>query len=220
MLIVLGLSVLAVVTADQYPFPASEPAVSRTWFRVSAVALCFLSFAGSISWTLERRRGGAIFACFILLTSLSMVIGFRQGGSLADLSGVPAIADAVSCAWLLGATTAAMLLGHWYLTATGMSLAPLKQYTLLFAAAAFLRTVVVGGLFWAGRGAEGNWTLLLLHWGGLVGPLVLAGLTWQILRYRNTQSATGVLYAATILVFMGEMAAALLARSQAIPPGV
>jgi hypothetical protein len=39
----------------------------------------------------------------------------------------------------------------------------------------------------------------------------------KILKYRNTQAATGVLFAALILVFMGEMAAALLERDLRIP---
>jgi hypothetical protein len=34
----------------------------------------------------------------------------------------------------------------------------------------------------------------------------------SILRYRNTQSATGVLFAAVILVFIGETTAAVLSR--------
>ena len=36
-------------------------------------------------------------------------------------------------------------------------------------------------------------------------------MTLRILRYRNTQAATGVLFAAVILSFIGEMSAALLA---------
>jgi hypothetical protein len=47
---------------------------------------------------------------------------------------------------------------------------------------------------------------------GIVAPLILAILVRQILRYRNTQSATGVLFAGDILVFIGETTAALLAR--------
>ena len=35
-------------------------------------------------------------------------------------------------------------------------------------------------------------------------------MTIRILRYRNTQAATGVLFAGVILVFLGEMSAALL----------
>ncbi|MBT5017989.1 MAG: hypothetical protein HON04_04540, partial [Planctomicrobium sp.] len=54
------------------------------------------------------------------------------------------------------------------------------------------------------------WSLLTLRWAGLIGPFIMAILTIQILKYRNTQSATGLLYAATTLVFMGEMASNLI----------
>jgi hypothetical protein len=221
MLIAMGLSVLFALTANQYaPVARTSAESARSWLPVSGIFLCFLAFAGSIAWTLERRRGGAMFALAILLTSLSLLFGtqsLRISGGFMEFS---ALAETLSCAWLLGATTAAMLLGHWYLTATGMSLDPLKQYTVLFAIAGVLRVLVVGTQSWMGHGAEGNWTLLLLRWCGLIGPLALAFLTWRILRYRNTQSATGVLYAATILVFLGEMSAALLTRSQVIHSGV
>jgi hypothetical protein len=46
----------------------------------------------------------------------------------------------------------------------------------------------------------------------LAGPLLLSLMVRRILRYRNTQSATGVLFAAVILVFIGETTAALLFR--------
>jgi hypothetical protein len=39
----------------------------------------------------------------------------------------------------------------------------------------------------------------------------------RVLRYRNTQSATGVLYAVDILIFLGEATAALLARDLNAP---
>jgi hypothetical protein len=53
--------------------------------------------------------------------------------------------------------------------------------------------------------------LISLRWAaGIAGPLILVILTRRVLRYRNTQSATGVLFAAVILVFIGE-AVALMA---------
>ena len=68
-------------------------------------------------------------------------------------------------------------------------------------------------------------TLDLIRWlwlslrvlGGVLGPLLAAILVRSILQYRNTQSATGVLFAILILVFMGEMSAALLERDFGLP---
>ena len=48
-------------------------------------------------------------------------------------------------------------------------------------------------------------------------PLALSLVLLRILRYRNTQSATGVLFAGLIVVFMGEMTAALLERDLLVP---
>src|SRR5690606_28644370 len=107
------------------------------------------------------------------------------------------LADTISAAWLLGAVTATMLLGHWYLTATGMALRPFIQYTKVLLGAVVTRIVVVAtaaALIPQTVGA--SWTLQILHWAGLAGPLILGVLTLRILKYRNTQSATGVMYAA------------------------
>jgi hypothetical protein len=53
--------------------------------------------------------------------------------------------------------------------------------------------------------------------GGILVPAVISMMVVKILQYRNTQSATGVLFAGLILVFMGEMTAALLERDLGIP---
>ncbi|WP_437228366.1 hypothetical protein SH661x_000870 [Planctomicrobium sp. SH661] len=213
MLLVLGLSVLATVTSNQLRGTLFSAADLLPSFGFGiGLCLAFLSFAGSMAWTLERRRGGTVFAVLILLLATAGVLLISYSST--SRSVVPNLLSAMnslSAAWILGATTAAMLLGHWYLTATGMSLQPLMNYTRLFGGTVTLRIVVVLALHAVASGSPaGNWTLMALRWGGLLGPLIMAGLTLRILRYRNTQSATGVLYAATILVFMGEMAASLL----------
>ena len=40
---------------------------------------------------------------------------------------------------------------------------------------------------------------------GLAAPLLLAGLIWQTVKIRSTQSATGLLYVALALVLFGEL---------------
>jgi len=216
MLLVLGLSVLATVTANQFPLRDSE-SVDRIRGEVFAMSLLVsgLSFVGSIAWTLERRRGGAIFGWLIFGISLLAVCSPAWSFRGSVFSSVQFALNALSAAWILGATTAAMLLGHWYLTATGMSLQPLVNYSRLFGLSVLARIgVEIGSGLSQNQTSGSNWTLLVLRWGGLLGPLFMAWLTLRILKYRNTQSATGVLYAATILVFMGEMAAGLLGGMQ------
>jgi hypothetical protein len=47
---------------------------------------------------------------------------------------------------------------------------------------------------------------------GLIGPAVATWMTWQTIRIRSTQSATGILYIAMILVLFGELTAMVLSR--------
>ena len=61
----------------------------------------------------------------------------------------------------------------------------------------------------------------LIIWGrwdrAVVGILAVAVMVWRILKYRNTQSATGVLFVGVILTFIGEMTGTLLFRSLSLP---
>ena len=209
MLITLGLSVLTALTLDQWD--GSGSLHSGMFYSVIILGIC--SFVGSVLWTLGRRGAGTVFAGVIALISTASVIAMEFSPKSPSLAS---IANTLTSAWMLGAVTATMLLGHWYLTATGMSLFPFERANLLLAGTVVLRIVTVaaiaistGSFLSPGQSPA----LTLLHWGGLIGPLVLSGLTWRILKYRNTQSATGVLYAATILAYMGEMAAALILAS-------
>ena len=107
-----------------------------------------------------------------------------------------------------------MLLGHWYLTAPTMSIAPLRSLCGWLAVAVVLRLIVSGvGWMTASQHLHGGvqWTWFALRWlAGIIGPLVISIMAIRILRYRNTQAATGVLFAGVILAFIGEMSAALL----------
>ena len=63
-----------------------------------------------------------------------------------------------------------------------------------------------------------HWIWLAVRWlGTIVVPFIVAVLVWRILKYRNTQSATGVLFAGLILVLMGEMSGAILEQDLNIP---
>jgi len=52
---------------------------------------------------------------------------------------------------------------------------------------------------------------------GILAPLVLSLMTWQILKYKNTQAATGVLFVGVILTFIGELVAAILQHELHLP---
>jgi hypothetical protein len=135
--------------------------------------------------------------------------------------GLMLLLSRLSTAAVLGGAVTGMLLGHWYLTAPTMSIEPLKRLSLVFGIAVTARLLVsLVGWFLAGdrlqTGTQLTW--FALRWlAGIIGPLVIAWMALRILRYRNTQAATGVLFAGVILTFIGEMSAALLFSELKVP---
>lgn len=134
-----------------------------------------------------------------------------------------AVGGSASSSLLLGAVTVTMVLGHWYLVDTSLSIAPLADGARWFAAAVLTRwsevaaALVYGGWETLRVGRPADWILstnglffLFRSLMGLGAPLVLAGLVWQTVRIRSTQSATGLLYVALILVLFGELVAEFL----------
>lgn len=141
-----------------------------------------------------------------------------------------AIASEFAGAGVLGGTVVGMLLGHWYLTAPTMSIDPLKRLNQWLGIAGVLRLLVstiVVVLLSAGmldtpesmaRLAAVPKAWFSLRWfAGVIGPLIVSLMVWRILKYRNTQAATGVLFVGVILAFIGDMTAALLLRETGLP---
>ena len=114
-----------------------------------------------------------------------------------------------------------MLLGHRYLTAPGMPLAPLIQLNAVLGMAAILRFLVSAICLFSAFGAFTQsifWIWLALRWlAGILGPMAVCVMVHRILRYRNTQAATGVLFVGVILTFIGELTADLLQRAFSMP---
>lgn len=128
--------------------------------------------------------------------------------------------DAPLSATLAGGSVAAMLLGHWYLNAPGMQLAPLLRLLRWLLACAGTRAVCSAAstaLAWQGGLSPAELGFLVLRWGaGLLGVMVLVVMAARSLAVPNTQSATGILYVAVIAAFAGELLALLLAGRYAL----
>ncbi len=191
--------------------------------RLGPIVLAVLAFFGSALWTLELSRPGS--AVIILLAGVSLeelwrgTVLFRGTAATAPLA-LHLAADLDGAA-VLGATMTGMLLGHRYLTAPGMPLAPLLRINTLLGGAALLRAVLSAAV-WFEAGAtpvgETDWIWLGLRWtAGILGPAVACLMVWRILKYRNTQSATGVLFVGVIVAFIGELAADLLYHDLHLP---
>ncbi|MEE8169185.1 MAG: hypothetical protein V3T70_01440 [Phycisphaerae bacterium] len=123
---------------------------------------------------------------------------------------------------VLGGVTAGMLLGHAYLTQTTMPIDPLRRLSRALSLAVGVRAVWVAAILameWARLDSTGPdvvwlWLMLAVRVGvGLVALGLLAYMISDCVQRRSTQSATGILYIAMVLAFLGELSAAELARS-------
>ena len=131
--------------------------------------------------------------------------------------------------WLLGSITIAWLLGHAYLTATKMTIAPLRYFSRMLSMAVALRIAffVVSILVAWGMGGESVsvwgrleqwWLIVTLRVGvGLVALAIFAYMVGDCVRLRSTQSATGILYFASVMAYAGELASQYLTRELGWP---
>ncbi|EQC45957.1 putative membrane protein [Bacteriovorax sp. DB6_IX] len=128
----------------------------------------------------------------------------------------------LSSALYLGAITYAMILGHWYLVTPKLSERPLK-IALIFTWILFAPKLIWSGIEVVGAGEylelgtrlgggyAFNWLMVSMRglWGYLV-IIVMSIFGWKLVAMRSIQSATGIFYAMTIFVFIGEMISSFL----------
>ncbi len=133
--------------------------------------------------------------------------------------------------FLIGSVTISWLLGHAYLTATKMTIAPLRRFCNLFSLAVILRAgfVVVclllikfGGPLGVPEQVErqlgGSWLILSMRVAvGLVAVGVFAYMVRDCVKLRSTQSATGILYFASVFVYIGELSSRYLTSAYGLP---
>ncbi|MGI9176419.1 MAG: hypothetical protein ACR2IT_01015 [Pirellulales bacterium] len=201
LLVVLGLaSVASFLAFREVPGPA--------WMLAGSAAV--VSWIGSIAWFAERLRPG-IMLCRIAALLLAAATVLVQ-----DSPGAAAAGEALVSGLVVGLTVHAMLLGHWYLNAPGMSVDALKRMIDWAIAAWALRLALAvaavafepAGLQMTGGTAS---ALVSLRWlAGLVGLPVLLIMSRKTLDIPNTQSATGILYVACLAAILGELTAQLL----------
>lgn len=224
MLIAMGLSVLALLTVGQLTAQSGDAVrADRVLLaRIASGCAVFFAYVGSMLWLLDKRRAGtATMMCVMAATVTSLVCALGGITLFASPSGILRFLSSLSTAGVLGGSVTGMLLGHWYLTAPTMSIDPLKTLSWYFAFAVVARLAMsLAGWLLGGQQIHGGvqWTWFVLRWlAGIIGPLAIAIMALKILRFRNTQAATGVLFAGVILTFIGEMSAALLYSDLHVP---
>lgn len=170
----------------------------------------------TIATYLYHRDGKGFFMWGVwlvqVLASLSALMVFHN-------SNMTNLSWAISSAALLGIVTYSMVLGHWYLVVPKLSEKPLVIATLI------LWIIMAIKVSWTGfevfenadyfesgtlKGAGYSFNILLLSmrvaWGYLV-IAVMSWFAWKLIRMRSIQSATGMLYAMTFFVLVGELMA-------------
>ena len=201
---------------------------------VAAIASAILALAAlSVSPLLDSRRhnvSGLVRGLLGLCGAAALVAGVLWAEPMSTGSTpVPSVAIShLLGGLLLGSVTVAWLLGHRYLTASEMTIDPLKRASqLLFVALGarwgFLLVMLSVGLLASGvADSDGafstrlasSWMPLSMRIGiGLVLPTVFAYMAWQCVRLRSTQSATGILFFTSLFVAIGELTSRYLISS-------
>ena len=186
-------------------------------------AFGMLSLVAFLWYLALRARGENPKPLAILAAAAAILVTVLTAGAEGSTETWVAVLSSLSAAILLGAVAVTMILGHWYLVDTSLSIAPLRDGALWVSLAVAARFVAVAAaLFFGGweilrigRAADiifstNGLFFLFRSLMGLGAPLLLAGLIWQTVKIRSTQSATGLLYVLLILVLFGELISSFL----------
>jgi hypothetical protein len=202
---------------------------------VGLAALVTATGALVIYWVTVGRVFAWLRPLWLWLAVLSGVGALvAQGMAAADGDGLEAamtVASFITSTALLGSTSTAMILGHWYLVLPSMEVSLLQSIVKFHIGSTALRILVVTAVvWWAVVAAELPgpsfsqyifsidgvffWQRVLF---GLLGPVVLAYMTWETAKIRSTQSATGILYVDFFTVIVGEVLAKYLLVATTVP---
>ena len=175
-----------------------------------------------------RTRALALYWA-TLACGLAIVFAVREAplvdGPLA--LGLAALSSMATGA-VAGGVGLAMVVGHWYLTVPQLPvswLQRLNRYTVIAMLASLVLLLL--SLWLHADELQAARTPLLGPWGlfylagrisvGMLLPLLFAWMAAASLRYQNTRSATGILYASTVVVLIGAAASLSLQDTYGVP---
>jgi hypothetical protein len=205
--------------------PVSDP---RHDFALYSIALALLAYP-LYSGAAQGRRFGIGLALGLLGSALACGALVHQGlPELGLLATLVAALSSLAIGTVAGSVGLAMVLGHWYLTVPKLEVRHLARLNRVTVAAMLASAVLCGVscLVFAGLLARSEPPLFgpfgLFYLGtrlavGLVLPLVFAAMTASSLRFQNTRSATGILYASTVLVLIGTAGSVFLQDAYRVP---
>jgi hypothetical protein len=184
----------------------SEPSVLATW-------------AGLLAWPIYsgRTRGRAwagALAWGLLACVVALALVMQRALDVTAPQLALATLSALATGAVAGSVGLAMVLGHWYLTVPKLEVAHLGRLNRVTIGAMVASLLLVGATCLLLResfelavpplfGARGLFNLGTRVTVGLLLPLLFAWMAKESLKYGNTRSATGILYASTVLVLIG-----------------
>jgi hypothetical protein len=192
-----------------------------------ALLIYWATIGRVLAWLRPLWLWTAVLSGAVALVAGGMAAADEAGTLVAALT----VASFFTSAALLGGASTAMILGHWYLVIPSMEVSLLQSIVKFHIGSTALRILVVAGVVWwalvaaelPGPGFERYifsidgvffWQRILF---GLLGPVVLAYMTWETAKIRSTQSATGILYVDFFTVIVGEVLAKYLLVTTAVP---
>jgi len=193
---------------------ADETAVLRRWLVWGIAALAAAYLVASIARL--PRSGlalGAGLAGILSLATLAAAGGTESTTLFAAQLMVVALA--------LGAATAAMLLGHWYLVTPKLSPIPLRRMMWLLLASLVMQAVffvlAVTTVSSGPLGGPIGWLTWLRLVAGIILPILVTILALLASRAASLQASTGLLYIGLALVMAGSIAGVSLAYLTGVP---
>jgi hypothetical protein len=218
-LIPIFVAVMMPLSAHQMRF--ADPIV---WCAALAV-VSYPLYSGPIS-ARKRRIALAVAAlgCAAALALHVRALPTASGGAPWLVVSLSALAT--GCVG--GSVGLAMVFGHWYLTVPALDveyLVRLNRLTMLCMLAS-IAALTLSCLVFADQVTSARSPLFapwgMFHFGtrvavGLLMPLLFGWMTAQSLQFKNTRSATGILYASTVLVLIGTAVSVSLQDTYGIP---
>lgn len=175
--------------------------------------LKLISLSALVAITLFHQDSKSLFM-WILYAVIVLALGYHI------VLFSPALLNALfllSSTLLLGIILYSMLLGHWYLVVPKLSEHPLKVAAVILwiilitkIALSLMSTYKHFDFFDQqtnlGAGYAFNWLLLTMRMSfGYVVILGMSLFNWKLVTMRSIQSSTGILYAMTFFIFIGEL---------------
>lgn len=202
----------------------------RSWSEPRSLAcaasvLAFPLVAGPVRGS--RRLPALLWSA--LACGLALVLTVRDAPGVVDGTDLAvASLSAMATGTVAGGVGLSMVLGHWYLTVPQLPVSWLRRMNRFTVLAMLLSVVAVTvSLVRFSEPLADAATPLLGPWGlfylgarvatGLALPLLFAWMTASSLAYQNTRSATGILYASTVLVLIGTAVSISLQDAYGVP---